>query len=88
MKIVLRLLFFSILLSLITGFYFKNYHDYQVIGEKIVGSTVLFSVIIFLPIFLYYRWKVKDIRDYMLTKENYERIKKKASNKKNTGIKK
>ena len=82
MKIVLRLLFFSILLSLITGFYFKNYHDYQVIGEKIVGSTVLFSVIIFLPIFLYHRWKGKNIMDYTLTKENYNRIKNQAQNKK------
>jgi len=75
MKIALRFLFFSILTSLFIGFLIKNYQNNQILGEKIIGSTVLFSVIIFLPIFLYYRWKDKDIKDYTLNKENYDRMK-------------
>ena len=82
MKIILRFLFFSILSSLIIGFYFKNYENDQFLGEKIIGSTVLFSVIFFLPLFLYHRWKDKDIRDYTLTEENYERMRNEVEKKK------
>ena len=82
MKIILRFLFFSILSSLIIGFYFKNYQNVQFLGEKIIGSTVLFSVIFFLPLFLYHRWKDKDIRDYTLTEENYERMRNEVEKKK------
>lgn len=74
MKIALRFLFFFILISLIIGFYFKNYQNNEVLGEKIVGGTVLFSVLFFLPLFLYYRWKDKSIKDYTLTKENYDKM--------------
>ena len=82
MKIILRFLFFSILSSLIIGFYHKNYENNQFLGEKIIGSTVLLSVIIFLPLFLYHRWKGKDIRDYTLTEENYKRMRNEVEKKK------
>tara|TARA_Y200000002_G_C22684351_1_gene665381 strand:- start:1878 stop:2132 length:255 start_codon:yes stop_codon:yes gene_type:complete len=74
-KFLLRLLFLSILVSLSIGFYHKNFLESGLDGEKIIGATVLFSVIFFLPLFLYNRWKDKNIRDYTLTKENFERMK-------------
>lgn len=57
------------------GFYLKNFLNSDPNGEKIIGATVLFAVVVFLPLFLYYRWKGKDLRDYTLTRENYDRIK-------------
>ena len=75
MKFLLRLLFLSILVSLSIGIYHKNFLESELEGEKIIGATVLFSVIFFLPLFLYNRWKDKNIRDYTLTKENFERMK-------------
>ncbi len=75
MKLLLRLLFLCILVSLSIGFYHKNFLESGLDGEKIIGATVLFSVIFFLPLFLYNRWKDKNIRDYTLTKENFERMK-------------
>lgn len=75
MKFLIRLLFLSILISLSIGFYHKNFFESELDGEKIIGATVLFSVIFFLPLFLYNRWKDKNIRDYTLTKENFERMK-------------
>ena len=75
MKFLLRLLFLSILVSLSIGFYHKNFLESGLDGEKIIGATVLFSVIFFLPLFLYNRWKDKNIQDYTLTKENFERMK-------------
>lgn len=83
MKITLRFLFFFILLSLTIGFYFKNYQNNEVLGEKIVGATVLFSVLFFLPLFLYFRWKDKNIKDYTLTKENYDKMTNNIQKKKN-----
>tara|TARA_Y100000741_G_scaffold296911_1_gene237716 strand:+ start:499 stop:753 length:255 start_codon:yes stop_codon:yes gene_type:complete len=74
-KLLLRLLFLCILVSLSIGFYHKNFLESGLDGEKIIGATVLFSVIFFLPLFLYNRWKDKNIRDYTLTKENFERMK-------------
>ena len=75
MKLLLRLLFLCILVSLSIGFYHKNFLESGLDGEKIIGATVLFSVIFFLPLFLYNRWKDKNIQDYTLTKENFERMK-------------
>ena len=75
MKFLLRLLFLSILSCLSIGFYYKNFLECELYGEKIIGATVLFSVIFFLPLFLYNRWKDKNIRDYTLTKENFDRMK-------------
>ena len=75
MKLTIRFLFFLIILSFFFGFYIKDIVENDVYGEKIIGFTVLFSVIIFLPLFLFYRWKDKNIKDYTLTKENYDLIK-------------
>ena len=83
MKNTLRFLFFLIIISLFTGFYIKNIVENDILGEKIIGSSVVFSVIIFLPIFLFHRWKGKDIRHYTLTKENFERMKNTNEIKKN-----
>tara|TARA_B100000768_G_scaffold46111_1_gene44893 strand:- start:278 stop:544 length:267 start_codon:yes stop_codon:yes gene_type:complete len=82
MKDIIRILFFIILISFFIGFYLKNYGDNEVLAEKIIGSTVLISVLIFLPIFLYHRWRGKDLKNYTLTKENYERIRSLDPNKK------
>jgi len=74
-KLILRILFLSILISLSIGFYHKSFVESKLDGEKIIGATVFFSVIIFLPLFLYNRWKDKNIKHYTLTKENFDRMK-------------
>ena len=42
--------------------------------EKLVGFGVVILFLIVFPLFSYYRWKDKDVRDYMLTKENLEKM--------------
>lgn len=74
MKQLLRFLFTSILLSLAYGSYHKNYID-QTLGDKIVGFTVLLAALVFLPLFLYHRWKGKRLKDYTLSEENLKKIK-------------
>ena len=74
MRNFLWLLFISILISLAGGIYFKNSVD-AIIGECIIGFTVLTGAFIYLPLFLYHRWKDKRLQDYTLSEENLKKIK-------------
>ena len=74
MRNFLWLLFISILISLASGIYFKNSVD-AIIGERIIGFTVLTGAFIYLPLFLYHRWKDKRLQDYTLTEENLKKMK-------------
>ena len=79
MKILLGILFIGISLGLIYGTYHKSVVD-LVVGEKIIGYTVVFAAFVFLPIFLYYRWKGKRLKDYTLSEENLKKIGKNIEN--------
>ena len=74
MKIFLKFFFIIQIFSLIIGFYYKTYLEYE-IGDKIIGFTVLIGVFIFMPLFLYDRWNGKKLKDYTLTEENIKKIK-------------
>ena len=73
MKYILRILFFSLLGILARGYYVKELLDYKD-GEKIIGLGVLFGAFVYLPLFLYHRWKDKNIADYTLTDENMRKM--------------
>ena len=79
MRILLSTLFIGISLGLIYGTYHKTVVD-LVVGEKIIGYTVVFAAFVFLPIFLYHRWKGKRLKDYTLSEENLEKIRKNIEN--------
>jgi hypothetical protein len=42
----------------------------------VIGSGVVILFFIVFPTFSYYRWKDKDVRDYMLTQENIDKMNK------------
>lgn len=73
MKNFLRFLFLGILLSLAMGFYVNNTGN-SLLGNKIIGFTVLISAFIFMPLFLIHRWRGKKLQDYTLSKENLEKL--------------
>tara|TARA_A100000164_G_C21739093_1_gene691398 strand:+ start:607 stop:843 length:237 start_codon:yes stop_codon:yes gene_type:complete len=75
MRNFLWFLFISILISLVIGIYFKNSVN-VVTGERIIGFTVLTGAFIYLPFFLYHRWKDKRLQDYTLSEENLKKMKK------------
>ncbi|OUU47519.1 MAG: hypothetical protein CBC28_06775 [Flavobacteriaceae bacterium TMED68] len=74
MKVFLRILFSFITISLSYGLYHKNFIDFN-FGERIVGFTVIIAAFIYLPIFLYHRWKGKKLKDYVLSEKNLRKIK-------------
>ncbi len=44
-------------------------------ANKLIGFGVLGLFFVVFPLFSYYRWKDKDVKDYMLTKENLDKMK-------------
>lgn len=75
MKYFLSIITIAIFIAILIGYYFRN-TDEIILGDRIIGLSVLASVFILLPAFLYHRWKGKKLEDYTLTKENIEKMKK------------
>ncbi len=53
------------------GYFFAEEYS-----EKFIGSGVCLLFFVVFPLFSYHKWKDKDIKDYMLTKENIEEMRK------------
>ena len=77
MKYILWICFLIMLSGFGTGFYIKIIQENPELGDKIIGLSVLFSSFIFMPLFLYHRWKDKDIKDYVLDKDKLDEMRKK-----------
>jgi hypothetical protein len=55
--------------SILCGFFLDvDYH------EKLIGFGVIGLFFIVFPLFAYHTWKDKDIKDYMLTQENLDKM--------------
>jgi len=63
--------------SIITG-YLMDFEN----SEQLIGFGVLGLFFIVFPLFSYYRWKDKDIKNYMLTKENLDKMREGEGDKK------
>lgn len=70
MKYLISFLFVLALGSIITGYFLDV--DYS---QKLIGFGVLGIFLVVFPLFSYHRWKDKDPKDYMLTKENLDKMK-------------
>ncbi len=81
MKYIIRVLAILVLLGLATGFYCSYSDEYKEIGEKLIGFSVLGTVIILMPLFIYYSWKGKKFSDYTLSKENIDKMREKGIDK-------
>tara|TARA_R110002049_G_scaffold309098_1_gene516841 strand:+ start:3537 stop:3767 length:231 start_codon:yes stop_codon:yes gene_type:complete len=69
MKYIILILFLASFGSILTGFVSETEYSQKYIGFGVVG---MFFIVF--PLFLYYRWKDKDVKDYMLTKENLDKM--------------
>ena len=56
---------------ILSGYFMDTHHN-----EKLIGSGVVLLFFIVFPLFSYFRWKDKKVEDYMLTKENIDKMKK------------
>lgn len=81
MKFVLTTILILILGALTYGFYLKNTADTN--GEIIIGIGVLATAFILMPLFIYHRYKNKNIKDFTFEKyrkDLEEHIKKEDKN--------
>lgn len=77
MKYLIALFTIASITSIVTGFLLKSVHAQKLIGFGVCG---LFFVVF--PLFSYYRWKDKNLKDYMLTKENLDKMRNNQKQKK------
>lgn len=71
-------LFFIASIGLLVAGYFLDV-DY---AQKLIGSGVFLLFFVVFPLFSYYRWKDKKVEDYMLTKENIDKMRENQKDKK------
>ena len=55
--------------SIVAGFVSDTEYSQKLIGFGVAG---LFIVVF--PLFSYYRWKDRSVKDYMLTRENLDKM--------------
>jgi uncharacterized membrane protein len=63
--------------SIIIGYVIESIYS-----EKLIGFGVAGLFLIVFPLFSYLHWKGKDPKDYMLTKENLDKMRESQRNKK------
>ena len=72
MKYFLQFLVLSSIIGICYGLYLKPVKPQN--GDLLVGLSLVLLIFITMPVFIYRRWKNKDVKDYMLTKENIEKM--------------
>ncbi len=72
MKYILQLLLLLIIVGLGFGFYVKAENPET--GRLLIGLSIVGLFFVLMPLFLFHRWKNKDVKNYMLTKENIEKM--------------
>ncbi len=65
-KYITGLAFLTSLILIISGYSTNN--------TKFIGFGVVCLFFIVIPLFSYYRWKDRDIKDYVISKENLEKM--------------
>ncbi len=69
MKYIIWFFFIASAASIGYGYFFAEEKAETYIGFGVAG---LFFIVF--PLFSYYRWKDKNAKDYMITKENIEKM--------------
>ena len=73
MRVFLNILFWSLTITLFYGLYLKENKPSNM-SEILIGFSVFTLSFLYLPIFLYHRYKGKDLSKYTL---DYKKLKKK-----------
>ncbi len=68
-KYITLILFIASFGSILTGYFGDTQYS-----EKFIGFGVATLFLIVFPLFSYYHWKDKNLKDYMLTKENLDKM--------------
>tara|TARA_B100001245_G_scaffold72925_1_gene51695 strand:+ start:141 stop:362 length:222 start_codon:yes stop_codon:yes gene_type:complete len=70
MKIFIYVLFTISLILIISGYIIEDINS-----EKFIGGGTLLLFFIVIPLFLYYRWQNKKLKDFILDNEELKKMK-------------
>lgn len=70
MKYILRLLLLSFFAFVIYGYSLKNKGSLE--GDKWIGIGVLILALVLMPLFIFHRYRKKNIKDFVLKKQENE----------------
>ena len=76
MKYILYIIFIVILTSISYGYYIKT--DDELLGHKLIGLAVVGFFLVWMPLFMFHRYRKNDIKKYMITDETIKKIKTEA----------
>ncbi len=68
MKIFIYVIFISSIILILSGYLIDGINSEKLIG---LGTVLLFFIVI--PLFLYYRWKNKSFKDFILKKDDIKK---------------
>ena len=80
MRVLLLILLIAVIGGTATGFYIKP--ENEATGNLIIGISVVVTFFVLIPLFIYFRWNKRSFKDYMLTKENIEKMREEGRKKK------
>ncbi|NQY05045.1 MAG: hypothetical protein HRT68_02295 [Flavobacteriaceae bacterium] len=76
MRIILIIVFLAAICSIIYGFSITTPND--VSGDKFIGLGTLGLFFVWMPLFIYHRYRGKSVKKYMITDETFKKIKDEA----------
>jgi amino acid transporter len=74
LKIIVYIVFFITIITIATGYYLKP--DSPQDGERIIGIGVLIFAFILMPLFIYLRYKGRDLSHFTFNQPKKEEEKK------------
>jgi len=77
MNKIILISFITSIIGIFIGYYFKL--ENEMLGNRIIGISVILFVILFMPLFIYNSWKGKKLSDYTFSDENIKKMKSKSS---------
>lgn len=77
MNKIILISFVTSIIGIFIGYYFKL--ENEMLGNRIIGISVIIFVILFMPLFIYNSWKGKKLSDYTFSDENIKKMKSKSS---------
>ena len=81
MRIFINILSILILIGLVAGFIIQRKD--VLVGDRVIGISILVGAFILMPAFIIYRSKGKKFKDYMLTSDNLKKMKEHQKTKEN-----
>lgn len=69
----LIVIFSAIVISI--GYGFTVLEQRPQVGHKCIGFGIAGLFFVWMPTFIYHRWKDRKVKDYMLTDESFQRMK-------------